>query len=31
MLELQDGTMKNGKLLINHADLHKSNNKLVSA
>jgi len=31
MLELQDGTKKNDKHLITHSDLHKPNNKLVSA
>jgi hypothetical protein len=31
MLELQDGTKKNDKHLITHMDLHKPNNKLVSA
>ncbi len=31
MLELQDGTRKNDKHLITHTNLHKPNNKLVSA
>jgi hypothetical protein len=31
MLEFQDGTRKNDKHLITHKDLHKPNNKLVSA
>jgi len=31
VLELRDGTRKNDKHLITHIDLHKPNNKLVSA
>jgi hypothetical protein len=31
MFEFQDGTRKNDKHLIIHTDLHKPNNKLVSA
>ncbi len=31
VLELRDGTRKNDKHLITHSDLHKPNNKLVSA
>ncbi len=31
MLELRDGTRKNDKCSITHMDLHKPNNKLVSA
>jgi hypothetical protein len=31
MLELQDGSRKNEKHLIIHADLHKPRNKLVNA
>ncbi len=31
MLEFRDGTKENDKQLVNHADSHKPNNKLVSA
>jgi hypothetical protein len=31
VLEFRDGTMKNDKHLITHMDLHKLNNKLISA